>query len=243
MPTVFFHLTLIYVSQGFEPRGTELSERLVTFENLVGNVGGKTNLVPFATHIHPADNNHQPVARLQTSRLSHPAGAKPNLVPVLAVRQLPLGSSLAKQQPGVSSQAPAHYSSRQSVVGGDHKAEYADSTRHRLRGWGGGKQRGRWSKRIKKGIGKRGRDTALFPYGAGDVMADAPVATHTNSTGSKFRSFCGVPGEFYISSPYQLGFFLCVVLIILMTFLFWRIEPDHHQIGRAGMSTSLHSKL
>lgn len=37
--------------QGFEPRGTELANRLVTFENLVKNVNNDANLEPFPTPV------------------------------------------------------------------------------------------------------------------------------------------------------------------------------------------------
>ncbi|XP_059161062.1 protein dispatched homolog 1-like isoform X2 [Physella acuta] len=38
---------------GFEPRGTELADRLITFHNLINNVGGKANLLPSGFQLGP----------------------------------------------------------------------------------------------------------------------------------------------------------------------------------------------
>ena len=196
------HLLLMLVLfamcyQGFEPRGTELSDRLVTFENLVKNVGAKTNLLPFATHIQPASGKHEPVARLQTSHLFHPAQAHPDPVPTMPDGGPLLRDYLVKQNSrGYSQQSSIgqdqHRNNQRKVVG-------AGSIRQRRGRRNGRKERARWSKRLKKSKDWPMVERLSSQTFTVNVMGDAPQS-ETNSTEPKLRSFCGVPGELYTIS-------------------------------------------
>ncbi|RUS87455.1 hypothetical protein EGW08_004771 [Elysia chlorotica] len=178
---------------GFEPRGTELSQRLVTYHNLLNNVGRKTNLEPFDTPAHPTYHKQESAARYHTSKPVHRAQAEPVAVPSVPDGGSIMEDSLAKHPQGSNSQLSSSKkdqvtNARRDVAAAssDVKSAYAGST---------GQPRATRSKRFKKseeGPGGRSQSQSVNVSGTEDFEQ-----SEANNTDTRSINFCGDPDKHF----------------------------------------------
>ncbi|GFR92333.1 protein dispatched homolog 1 [Elysia marginata] len=188
---------------GFEPRGTKLSDRLITFENLLKNVEGKANLLPFDPHIQASDSKHESVSRKHESvsrkhesvsrfharRPPHPAANRSNAVEQHGDPQSPSNPRYHSGDDVSIEDQPRDIKRKVTVAGRSRKKKGR---------WGGRKERDKWSSRRyrRRIVDKHETDTSRDLPLALAVVRDAPF-TESNTTWSKLRSFCGIPDKAY----------------------------------------------
>lgn len=165
---------------GFEPRGTELSDRLVSFENLLKNVEGKANLLPFDPHIQASESQHESVSRLRTRRR---AGSR-------AGNTTFTSNSYGLEQHG-DAQDLAHQNYHS--IGAQHRP--AHSSQHKPLD-SSHTSAHRWRKlKVREIIisEKEPFHSVARPLSGVELDNSLPA----NSTGSKLLSFCGIPDKAY----------------------------------------------
>ncbi|GFO13195.1 protein dispatched homolog 1 [Plakobranchus ocellatus] len=94
--------------KGFEPRGTELSDRLITYHNLLENVGDKTYLRPFTPTIPESDRIESPQESYRGRPEPMPVSREPSARTALALSEespqlLPSSTAISSLQKAHSS--------------------------------------------------------------------------------------------------------------------------------------------